>query len=319
MTRIGFHASHEQIAPRHLLNDVRHAERAGFDMAMSSDHIAPWSVRQGHAGNTWVWLGAALASTKLEIGTLAIPGDRYHPVVLAHQLATLADLFPDRVWAALGSGEAMNEHVTGDPWPDKEQRVARLEEAVDVMRRLFGGEEITQEGHFTVDRAKLWDLPPRPPKLLAPAISVESAARVASWADGLLTVSQPVEVLRDVVAAYKEAGGTGPLAIQAHISWAPSDQLAQSIAYNQWRSNVFPPDVAADTETTEDFDRLSQDVEPEEVADAVRISHDLGRHRAWIQEYAELGFDDIYLHHVGQDQRDFIETFGEQVLPAVKE
>lgn len=108
MVRIGFHASHEQISPRQLLADVQHAEQAGFTMAMCSDHLAPWSRRQGHAGNTWTWLGAALARTEFSIGTLAIPGPRYHPVVLAHQLGTLAQMFPGRVWAALGSGEAMN-------------------------------------------------------------------------------------------------------------------------------------------------------------------------------------------------------------------
>ncbi|WP_256842316.1 TIGR03885 family FMN-dependent LLM class oxidoreductase [Ornithinimicrobium cryptoxanthini] len=318
MTRFGFHASHEQIDPAQLLVDVRHAESVGFDMAMCSDHIAPWSSRQGHSGNNWTWLGAVLATTAFPIGTLAIPGHRYHPVVLAHQLATLAQMFPDRVWAALGSGEAMNEHVTGARWPQKEERVSHLEESVDVIRRLLTGEEVSHHGSFTVDRARLWDVPEAPPLLLGPAISPPSAARVATWADGLVTVSQPAEVLRDVVTAYSDAGGTGRLAVQVHLSWAPTLQEAEALAHDQWRSNVFAPPVPADTMTTQAFDAMAEHVPEGVVTQTVRVSEDLGRHREWLAEFAELGFDDIYLHHVGQDQAAFIEIFGEQVLPAVR-
>ena len=186
MTRIGFHASHEQISPRQLLVDVQHAERAGFDMAMCSDHFSPWSTRQGHSGYTWSWLGAALATTDLELGCVSAPGQRYHPAVHAQRIATLGEMFPGRFWVALGSGEATNEHITGDGWPRKEVRTQRLEECVDVIRRMLAGEEVTHDGLVTVDRAKLWDLPDPVPLLVGPAVSVESAARVAAWADGLV-------------------------------------------------------------------------------------------------------------------------------------
>lgn len=317
MARIGFHASHEQISPRRLLADVRHAEQAGFAMAMCSDHIAPWSARQGHSGNTWVWLGAALATTEFRIGTLAIPGPRYHPAVLAHQFATLAQMFPGRVWAALGSGEALNEHIVGASWPPKAQRVEHLEASADVIRRLLSGEEVSQDGPVTVDRARLWDPPEQKAPLLAAAISAESATRAAAWADGLITVVQPVQTLREIVSAYREAGGRGPLALQLHLSWAPTLREAEGIAIDQWRSNVFPPDVAADTETTQEFDALAASADPAAVHQSVRISEDLGRHREWIGEYADLGFEEIYLHHVGQDQRPFLDVFGDQVLPAL--
>lgn len=317
MARIGFHASHEQASPRQLLQDVQHAERAGFACAMSSDHVAPWSARQGHSGNTWVWLGAALATTRLPIGTLAIPGPRYHPAVLAHQIATLAQMFPDRTWAALGSGEALNEHVTGTPWPAKEQRVEHLEASAEVIARLQAGEEVNRTAPMTVDRARLWDVPDTPAPLRAAAISAGSAARAASWADGLVTVVQPVPALREVVSAYRDGGGRGPLALQLHLSWAPESSEAEALAVDQWSTNTFPADVAGDTETTAEFDRLAADVTPAAVHDSVRISHDLGRHREWIAEYADLGFEEIYLHHVGQEQTRFIDTFAEHVLPAV--
>ena len=106
--RLGFHASHEQVAPSRLLADVEHAERAGFEMAMCSDHFSPWSTRQGHSGYTWAWLGAALARTRLELGCVCAPGQRYHPAVVAQKIATLAEMFPGRFWTALGSGEASN-------------------------------------------------------------------------------------------------------------------------------------------------------------------------------------------------------------------
>ncbi|WP_353987532.1 TIGR03885 family FMN-dependent LLM class oxidoreductase [Ruicaihuangia caeni] len=321
MTRIGFHASHEQISPRQLLTDVQSAERAGFDAAMCSDHFAPWSERQGHSGNAWVWLAAALATTSFRIGTLAIPGERYHPAVLAHQLATLAQMFPGRTWAALGSGEAMNEHITGKGWPPKQQRERRLEQSVDVIKRLLAGEEVTREGTdvgVKVDRAKLWDLPDEVPPLIAPAISPESAARAASWADGLITVSQPVDTLRRVIDAYRDAGGRGPVALQVHLSWAPTRHEAEAIAFDQWRSNVFAEPVPSDTDSTAAFDAMAQHVGMGAVHEVVRISESTGEHVHWLVEYAELGFDTLYLHHVGQQQQAFIETFAEHVLPALQ-
>jgi probable non-F420 flavinoid oxidoreductase len=319
MTRIGFHASHEQLSPDRLLADVQHAERVGFDMAMCSDHITPWSERQGHGGSNWPWLGAALASTSFPIGSLAIPGERFHPAVLAHQVATLAQMFPGRYWAALGSGEAMQETITGAPWPPKPERVQRLEESVDIIRRLLAGEEVSRDGVVRVTRARLWEIPEEQPLLIGPAISPESAGRVAAWADGLVTVNQPKEVLAEVLAAYRENGGRGRAALQLHLSWAPSTEEAEAIAHDQWRSNVFLDPVAADTLTVEAFDAMSEHVSVEAVHEPVRISADLAQHRDWIAEYAELGFDDIYLHHVGQTQGAFLEAFGESVLPAVRE
>ena len=317
MTRIGFHASHEQISPRQLLADVQHAERAGFDMAMCSDHFSPWSTRQGHSGYTWSWLGAALATTELELGCVTAPGQRYHPAVHAQRIATLGQMFPGRFWAALGSGEASNEHITGDRWPRKEVRTQRLEECVDVIRRMLAGEEVSHDGLVTVDRARLWDLPDPVPLLVGPAVSVDSAARIAAWADGLVTVNQPVETLRDVLAAYRGAGGRGRTALQVHLSWAPTEGEALAVAHDQWAGNVFGPPISWDLETAEAFDVLWGQVEPDAVRSAVRVSADLAQHRDWLAEYADLGFDDLYLHHVGQEQDAFIEAFGEHVLSAL--
>lgn len=316
--RLGFHASHEQVAPSQLLADVQHAEQAGFDMAMCSDHISPWSSRQGHAGYAWAWLGAALARTSLELGCVCAPGQRYHPAVVAQKIATLAEMFPGRFWTALGSGEASNEHVTGEKWPRKEVRTRRLEECVDVISRLLDGEEVSHDGLVTVDRARVWDLPRERPRLVGPAVTVASAARVAAWADGLVTINQPVEVLRDVVAAYRDAGGRGPLALQVHLSWTRTEAEAEEVALDQWRTNVFPEPVCWDTETPEGFDVMAEHVDIEGVRRSVEVSSDLAWHRDRITELAAVGFDDVYLHFVGQEQRGFIDAFGEHVLPALR-
>jgi len=316
--RLGFHASHEQIAPSRLLNDVQHAERAGFEMAMCSDHFGPWSARQGHSGYAWAWLGAALARTSLELGCVSAPGQRYHPAVMAQKIATLGEMFPGRFWVALGSGEASNEHITGERWPRKEVRTRRLEECVSVIRRLLDGEEVSHDGLVTVDRARLWERPTVPPRLIGPAVSVASAARVAAWADGLVTINQPIEVLRDIVSAYRDAGGRGPLSLQVHLSWAPTAEEADALAFDQWRSNVFTEPVNWDTETQQGFDVMAEHVDLEAVRGAVEVSHDLSWHRDRLAELAAVGFDDLYLHHVGQEQTAFLDAFGAEVLPALR-
>ncbi|WP_226344118.1 TIGR03885 family FMN-dependent LLM class oxidoreductase [Agilicoccus flavus] len=316
--RIGFHASHEQISPRQLLADVQHAERVGYDMAMCSDHFSPWSARQGHSGYAWSWLGAALATTDLEFGCVCAPGQRYHPAIVAQKIASLGQMFPGRFWTALGSGEASNEHITGDRWPDKETRTRRLEECVDVIRRMLDGEEVTHDGLVRVDRARLWDLPQERPRLVAPVVSVESATRVAAWADALITINQPVEKLRDIIDAYRAADGRGPISLQVHLSWAPAADEAEAIAWDQWRSNVFAPPVCWDTETHEGFDTMAEHVTMDSVHQSVVVSHDLSEHRDRLAEFGGLGFDDIYLHHVGQEQTAYLDAFSEQVLPALR-
>ena len=318
MAAIGFHASHEQISPGQLLKDVQHAEAAGFDAAMCSDHIEPWSARQGHSGFAWSWLGAALATTKLRFGVVNAPGQRYHPAIIAHASATLASMFPGRFWVALGSGENMNEHITGDPWPLKETRQQRLEECVEVIRRLHSGEEVTHHGLVTVEQARIWDVPEPPPPLIAPAISVDTARRSADWADGLVTVNQPHAKLSEMLAAYRGNGGRGPAVLQVHLSWAADEKDAVAIAMDQWRSNIFAPPIPWDLPTAAHFDGVSADVGEEQLRKSVNISASLDQHAQWLGEYAGLGFDELYLHFVGQEQAPFIEAFADKVLPQLR-
>ena len=317
MAVIGFHASHEQIGPAQLLRDVQHAERAGFQGAMCSDHIEPWSARQGHSGFAFSWLGAALATTRLRFGVVNAPGQRYHPAIVAQAAATLACMFPGRFWIALGSGENMNEHITGDPWPPKEERQARLEESVGVIRRLLDGGEVSHEGLVRVDRARVWDVPDPAPALVAAAVTAETAARSAAWADGLITVNQDHAALREVLSAYRSRGGHGRAVLQVHLSWAPSDDEAIAIARDQWRSAAVPHPQLWDVATAAAFDDAGRDVTEEQIRRSVLVSPDPEQHAAWLQEFIDLGFDELYVHHVGQEQGRFIETFGRSVIPAL--
>jgi probable non-F420 flavinoid oxidoreductase len=320
MPLIGLHCSHEQIPPRDLLAAVRHAEQAGFGAAMSSDHFSPWSERQGESGFAWSFLGAALATTQLPFGVVNAPGGRYHPAIVAQAAASLCQMFPGRLWVALGTGEASNEHITGERWPAKAERNARLLECVEVIRALFAGEVVDHNGLVRVDRARLWTLPPEPPPLMGPAVSEETAAWVGGWADGLVTVNQPREKLERMIAAFREGGGEDKrMAVQVHLSWAADDAAARELAHDQWRTNVFPPPLCWDLETVEQFDLAARHVRVEDLEQTVVISSDFERHLEVLRELAQLGFEEIHLHHVGQDLNPFIDAFGEHVLPSLAE
>ena len=156
----------------------------------------------------------------------------------------------------------------------------------------------------------------RAASLVGAAVSAETARWCGSWADGLVTINQPREALERVIAAFREGGGEGrPIHLQVHLSWADSEDEALRIAHDQWRTNVFAPPLCWDLETVEQFDVAATHVRPEDIREAVLVSADLGRHTAWLAELAELGFEQIHLHHVGQDLTPFIDAFGERVLP----
>jgi coenzyme F420-dependent glucose-6-phosphate dehydrogenase len=316
-----YHVSHEQFSPGELLELVRLAEEAGFDAAFSSDHLHPWAAAQGHSGFQWAWLGAALQKThRLSFSGITIPGGwRYHPAIVAQAIATLGEMFPGRLpWMALGSGEAINEHVVGAGWPDKADRDARLEESAGVIRRLLHGERVTSQGRLSVIDAKVWSRPVRATQLVGAAMSEATAQGVARWAEGLLTTSWKVEDLRKFVEAYRNAGGTGDLHLKVDLSWAPSEEEALRNAHEQWRF-LHPGRMAAENfRTPEDFENASRNVTPEQMRDVVLVSADPDQHVEWLRERAALGFRTLDLHNVGRNQREFIDLFGRRVLPALR-
>ena len=316
MALVGFHASHEQFPPSELLRLVQRAEQAGFQAAMCSDHFHPWNEAQGNSGHAWTWLGAAMAATRIPFGVVNAPVGRYHPAVIAQAAATLVEMQGDRFWLAVGSGEALNECITGERWPAKDVRNRRLREAVDVMRALWRGEEVSHDGEFTVARARLYCLPPKPLPVSAAALSPGTARWAGEWADGLITVSQPRDKLRKVIEAFREGGGAGkPVHLQVKLSWAADEADARQGAFEQWRTNIFESTVSEDLRTPEQFEAAAAFVRAEDLERSVRISADLSRHVAWLQEDLEAGIDQLLLHNVNRGQDAFIEAFGREVLP----
>ncbi|HEY0009101.1 MAG TPA: TIGR03885 family FMN-dependent LLM class oxidoreductase [Tepidisphaeraceae bacterium] len=316
-TLIGYHASHEQFPPSQLLQCVQRAEQAGFNAAMCSDHFNPWGELQGQSGFAWSWLGAALQSTRLSFGMVNAPGQRYHPAIIAQAAATLAEMFPDRVWCAFGSGQLLNEYITGQKFPTKPQRNQRLKECIDVIRALWRGETVNHHSEFiTVEEATLYTRPKTPPMIFGAALSTDTARFAGSWADALITVHTDPQKLKPIVAAFREGGGEGkPMALQVHLAYAPTDAQALEAAHSQWRNNTLPSSTNVEIKRPDHFDVIGKLVQPESMRQTVLVSSDIGQHIAWLQEYRALGFDRLYLHEVGKDQNRFIDTFGEKVLP----
>lgn len=318
MAIIGFHASHEQFPPSALLDDVHRADGAGFTAAMCSDHFHPWSEAQGESGFAWSWLGAALQATSLPFGVVCAPGYRYHPAIIAQASATLAEMYPDRFWIAVGSGERLNEHITGEAWPVKQERNARLRECVDVMRALWAGDTVTHHGRITVEEARLYTLPATPPRVYGAALSEDTARWLGGWADGLITASAPLEKLKRIIGAFRDGGGEGrPVSIQVKVAYDASEAEALHGAHEQWRTVVFGSDVLAELRMPPQFDAAARTVQPEEMHEYVHVSADTGRHAEWIARFIDLGCDAIYIHNVCRNQRRFIEDFGTHVLPAL--
>ena len=320
---IGYHASHEQFSPEDLLGLAREAERAGFAAVLSSDHFKPWSDQQGESGFAWTWLGAAMQATHVPFGTLAVPGGwRYHPAIVAQAGATLSRLFPGRLaWLGLGSGEALNECVVGQGWPPKEERDRRLEEGARIIRELWSGRMVSSDGPIPVRDARLYTLPAAPhPLLIGAALTTETAEWLGAWADGLITVNMPPERLREMIAAFHRGGGAGKrLVLQMHLSWAQTDEEARDLALRNWRFNVVEPERAENCASPDDFEEATRDLRAEDLEGHVIMSSDPDRFVATIAEVANLGFDELYLHNVGGNQRAFLAAFAEHVLPRLPE
>lgn len=314
-TALGFHCSHEQHPPEALLKHAQRAAEAGFAHAMCSDHFYPWSDRQGHSGYTWSWLGAALATTPLSFGTVCAPGQRYHPAIIAQAVATLARMNPGRVWLSVGSGEALNEAITGEPWPAKPDRDARLETCVEIMRALWAGETVTADGLVTVEHARLYDLPPAMPLVVGAALSAGTARWMGGWADALITIATDRDTMRGIVDAFRQGGGEHkPMFLQVALAFAPSDDEAADAAYDQWRQCALSSDQLADLASPEAFDEAARGVTRDEVVSRIRISSSIERHLDLVREDAAMGFERIYLHNVARDHQ---ERFIDALAPAL--
>jgi G6PDH family F420-dependent oxidoreductase len=209
--------------------------------------------------------------------------------------------------------------ITGTAWPEKAERNARLAECVAIIRALLAGETVSHRGRVTAIEAKLYSLPPTVPKLFGAAVSEATAEWVGGWGDGLLTVQAKPENLRKMVEAFRRGGGEGkPMVLQVGLNWNQTDELALAGAHEQWRYCMAGGEVNWDLRSPADFEQVGRLVRPEDLADGLNISADLGRHADWLRGYEEMGFSEIYLHQVGRNQRAFIDAFGQHVLPQLR-
>ena len=319
MTIVGYHASHEQFSPADLLQYVQAAEQAGFDAAMCSDHFHPWTPGQGNSAFAWSWLGAALQATGLSFGTVTAPGYRYHPAVVAQAAATLAFMYPGRFWLAVGSGEALNESITGEHWPAKDERNARLRECVAVMRSLWEGETVSHRGLVTVEQATLHTRPPTPPTLFAAAVSEATARWAGEWADGLITIGQPPEEVEPVAQAFRESAGEDAiLAMQVQVALAETDEAAQRLAKEHWPIVSISGDALWELRQPDQFQAATENAETSVYAENMLATSSTDEIVERISRYMEMGFERFYIHGVNPDQHRFIERFADGVLPQLR-
>lgn len=321
MIRYSFHASHEQFSPSHLLTLTKQAQVAGFDGVFCSDHLQPWSPSQGHSGHTWTWLGAAMQATQgLAFSCITVPcGWRYHPVVLAQAVATLCDMYPDRMpWLALGSGEALNEASLGYAWPSKAERHARLREGADAMRTLLSGERIQRKGHWSLSDARLWDVPIKVPLLLGAATTEATASWLGSWADGLLTMGRDLKRLQTIIEAFREGGGHGkPVHVKLDISWDHDVEAALREAHAQWRFNSMGSAVNAELRQPEHFNEAARFLRPDDMHESVLITSSASELLDHLEALEAMGIGWVDIHQVSLLQTPFIEWFGQEVQPTL--
>lgn len=328
--QIGYSARLDQVSPGAVIDAAVEAEKHGFRGVMASDHFQPWLSRHAASSHVWTMLGALGAQTSHDLGPgVTTPSFRTHPAVVAQAAATLASLYPGRGWLGLGSGEAINEHVVGEYWPEPPERIDRMFEAIEIIKKLFAasivGRDVRHKGeHFRMESTRLWTMPPTAPPLYVAAGGPVTARRAGRVADGFITNSAPSERLAPLLTRFfegaREAGRDGsrmPRIVHVHVSWAPTDDEALRNAVQQWplaglrahRSDIRSPF---------DVDQLVRSVSAEDVASGMVVSSDPDHHRAELQRLVDLGFDRIYVHNVGRDQRTWLEVFGREVIPGVR-
>jgi len=327
--QFGYAAMLEQFHPTEAVELSAYAESRGFSGVMAADHFQPWVPAQGNSAFVWSVLTALGERTKGDFGPgVTAPIFRWHPAIVAQASATLAAMYPGRHWLGLGSGEALNEHVVGQYWPEAPERINRMFEAVEIIDKLFtaslAGKDVKHAGkYFTLESTRLWTMPEQRPEILIATAGPVTAKRAGRTVDGLITVGAPLEKISGLFQRFddgrREAGkdvGSAPKVLQLHLSWAETDEQALANAMHEWPNGgmKFPK---GDIRSPLEFEQMAKMVRPEDFEGRMVISADPDVHRASIQRFADLGFDRIYLHNVGRNQREWIDVFSRDVLPKI--
>ncbi len=324
MAIIGYAAALEQFHPTELLHYSQLAERRGFKGVMAADHFQPWVPAQGHNAFVWSWMAALGATTtSMTFGPgVTCASFRYHPALVAQAAATQGAMTPGRFWLGLGAGEALNEHVMGGPWPEAHVRLQMMQEAIGIIQRLLTGEIAKHDDgkFFRMERVRLWTVPKEPVPIYVATAGPVAAKWTGANCDGFITPGAGTKKLEMLLGKFAEgAKSVGkdpkkmPKLLQLHMSWARTKEEATKNALVEW-PNGGMPFPKGDVRTPFDFAEIAKLVRPESYKDRMIISTDMDEHRAQIQHFIDLGFDEIHVHNVGRNQEEFIEVFAEQVI-----
>jgi len=324
---IGYAAMLERFHPTEAIELAQLAEKSGFTGVMAADHFQPWVPAQGQASFVWNVLSALGQVTNGDLGTgVTAPTFRWHPAMVAQASATLAAMYPGRHWLGLGSGEAINEHVVAQYWPDAPERINRMFEAVDVIKKLFASglanRDVKHDGQFyKLESTRLWTMPETAPEILVATAGPVTAKRAGRTVDGLITEGAPLDKIAPLLQRFAEGArevgrdaSTMPKVLRLHLSWAATDEEAMKNALHEW-PNGGMRFSKSDIRSPYELEQIARLVRPDDFAGRMLVSSDTDAHRASIQSFLDLGFDRIYLHNVGRNQKEWLEVFGRDVLP----
>jgi G6PDH family F420-dependent oxidoreductase len=316
MTAFGYFLSTEEYTPQELLEQAALAEEAGFDALWISDHFHPWNDEQGQSAFVWSVIGALSRVCRLPVMTaVTCPTMRISPVIVAQAAATSAVLHDGRFRLGVGSGEALNENIHGQAWPGAEVRLEMLEEAVEVMRRLWTGEVVDHHGtYYTIDNARIYTLPERPPEVWVSGFGPQATRLAGRIGDGYVTTSPDQELLD----LFRSTSGGKPAAAGLKAAWAPTEEEGVEHAHRLWRTSGVPGELAQVLPTPRHFEQAAKLVTPDMTRDSLVCGPDVERHVASYAPYLEAGFDEVYVAAIGPHYRDMISRFGADVLPAVR-
>ena len=309
--RIGCFLSCEEFGPRDLVEQAKRAEHAGFHALWISDHYHPWNDEQGHSGFVWSMIGAISQVTDLRVTTgVTCPTIRIHPAIIAQAAATSSVLLPGGFNLGVGSGEALNEHVLGDKWPEAEVRLELLEEAVEVMRTLWqGGQQSHRGRHYTVENARVYDLPDEPPPVLVSAFGPKALSVAARIGDGFVTMSPD----KDAIDSYREQGGKGPVHAGTKVCYGPSQEEALKTVLRLWPNEGLPGELAQILPTPKHFEQACELVTAEQIK--TPAGPDIDAHVESLRQYEAAGVDELYVQQVGPDKDAFFAEWASEVLP----
>lgn len=315
--QLGITLSSEEHGPARLVELAGLAEDHGFDFVSISDHFHPWVPEQGHSPFVWSVLGAISERTEeidVAVG-VTCPTFRIHPAILAHATATTANLLPERFSWGVGSGEALNEQILGDPWPPADVRIEMLEEAVGLVRELWSGDSVTHRGdYYLVEDATIFDPPPGEVPIIVSAFGRAAAEAAARCGNGLWTTGTS----SDVVTAFEEAGGSGPVYAQLTLCWATDRGEAIETAHRIWPNTGVPGQLSQDLRTPFHFRQASQLVTPEMIAESMSCGPDAGPVLDAVDTAIQAGIDHLYFHQVGDDQEGFLSFWDDELRPELE-